>query len=188
MALKVKAVERLLKFDKESAGKYRYVMKPELYTSLDQKKVIREAALRSGVSQGVMKACWDAAGEVIKAWATEGHSVALPGLGTMRFGLRSKAVEKVEDVKSGLITSRRIIFTPNSDLRDELANTAIQITCFDRTGKEVKRVPSDDEGNVEEDSNDNVNPNPNDNVNPNPNPNDNTGGDSGSIVDGTDEG
>ena len=42
MALKVKAVERLLKFDKESAGKYRYVMKPELYTSLDQKKVIRE--------------------------------------------------------------------------------------------------------------------------------------------------
>ena len=26
MALKVKAVERLLKFDKESAGEYRYVM------------------------------------------------------------------------------------------------------------------------------------------------------------------
>ena len=67
MALRVKAVERLLKFDKESAGEYRYVMKPELYTSLDQKKVIREAALRSGVSQGVMKACWDAADEVIKA-------------------------------------------------------------------------------------------------------------------------
>jgi len=90
MALKVKAVERLLKFDKESAGKYRYVMKPELYTSLSQAKVIREAALRSGVSQGVMKACWDAAGEVIKAWATEGHSVALPGLGSMRFGPRSQ--------------------------------------------------------------------------------------------------
>ena len=36
MALKVKAVERLLKFDKESAGKYRYVLKPELYTSLVQ--------------------------------------------------------------------------------------------------------------------------------------------------------
>ena len=109
MALKVKAVERLLKFDKESAGKYRYVMKADLYTSLTQAKVIKEAALRSGVNQGVMKACWDAAGEVIKAWATEGHSVALPGLGTMRFGLRSKAVEKVEDVKTSLIESRRII-------------------------------------------------------------------------------
>ena len=163
MAMKVKAVERLLKFDKESAGKYRYVMKPELYTSLDQKKVIREAALRSGVSQGVMKACWDAAGEVIKAWATEGHSVALPGLGTMRFGLRSKAVEKVEDVKSSLIESRRIIFTPSVDLKDELKNTAIVITCYDRDGKEVKRVTSDDDAEVEDPENPNVNPNPNDN-------------------------
>ena len=150
MALRVKAVERLLKFDKKSADEYRYVMKPELYTSLDQKKVIREAALRSGVSQGVMKACWDAAGEVIKAWATEGHSVALPGLGTMRFGLRSKAVEKVEDVKSGLISARRIIFTPSVDLKDELTNTAIQITCIDRYGKEVKRVTSADDGEVED--------------------------------------
>ena len=174
MGMKVKAVEKLLKFNKNEndPGVWRYVMQPELYMALAQKKVIKEAALRSGVSQGVMQACWDAAGEVIKAWATEGHSVALPGLGTMRFGLRSKAVEKVEDVKSGLITSRRIIFTPNSDLKEELANTAIQITCFDRTGKEVKRVTSDDEGNVEED---------------NGNGNDG-GGDNGSIVDGVDEG
>ena len=142
MALKVKAVERLLKFDKEKEGKYRYVLKPDLYTSLTQAKVIKEAALRSGVSRGVMQACWDAAGEVIKAWATEGHSVALPGLGTMRFGLRSKAVEKVEDVKTGLIESRRIIFTPSVDLKDELATTGILITCYDRTGKEVKRVTS----------------------------------------------
>ena len=155
MALKVKAVERLLKFDKNDPGSYRYVLKPELYTSLDQKKVIREAALRSGVSQGVMKACWDAAGEVIKAWATEGHSVALPGLGTMRFGLRAKSVEKVEDVKAGLISSRRIIFTPASDLKDELADTAIQITCFDRNGDEVKRVTSTDPGTVEDPENQN---------------------------------
>ena len=152
--LKVKAVERLLKFDKNDPGSYRYVLKPELYTSLDQKKVIREAALRSGVSQGIMKACWDAAGEVIKAWATEGHAVALPGLGSMRFGLRSKSVEKVEDVKTGLISSRRIIFTPSVDLKDELANTGILITCYDRTGKEVKRVTSTS-GEVEDPENEN---------------------------------
>ena len=154
MALKVKAVERLLKFDKESAGKYRYVMKPEMYSTLSQAKVIKEAALRSGVSQGVMKACWDAAGEVIKAWATEGHSVALPGLGNMRFGLRSKAVEKVEDVKTGLISSRRIIFTPSVDLKDELANTSIQITCYDKDGNIVRRVTSTS-GEVEDPENEN---------------------------------
>ena len=150
MALKVKAVERLVKFKKDDPGQYRYVMQPELYTALAQDKVIKEAALRSGVSRGVMQACWDAAGEVIKAWATEGHSVALPGLGTMRFGLRAKSVEKVEDVKAGLISSRRIIFTPASDLKDELADTAIQITCSDRNGDEVKRVTSTDPGTVED--------------------------------------
>ena len=189
--MKVKAVEKLLKFNKNEndPGVWRYVMQPELYMALAQKKVIKEAALRSGVSQGVMQACWDAAGEVIKAWATEGHSVALPGLGTMRFGLRSKAVEKVEDVKSSLIESRRIIFTPSVDLKDELANTAIQITCYDRTGKEVKRVTSDDEGNVEDpEDTSNVNPNPNDNTGGENQGGTNTGGDSGSIVDGTDEG
>ena len=148
--MKVKAVEKLLKFDKNSAGVYRYVMSPEMYSSLNQKKVIKEAALRSGVSQGVMQACWDAAGEVIKAWATEGHSVALPGLGTMRFGLRSKSVEDVNKVKTSLITSRRIIFTPDTELKDELKNTSVVITCYDRDGKEVKRVTSSDDAEVED--------------------------------------
>ena len=105
-----------------------------------------------------MQACWDAAGDVIKAWATEGHSVALPGLGTMRFGLRAKSVEKVDEVKAGLITSRRIIFTPDVDLKDELANTAVQITCYDRDGKEVKRVTSTS-GDVEDPENENQNGN-----------------------------
>jgi len=152
MALKVKAQERIQKIGKY-AGTYRYVMMPDLYIALTQDKVIKEAALRSGVSKGVMQACWDAAGEVIKAWATEGHSVAIPGLGTMRFGLRAKSVEKVEEVKAGLITSRRIIFTPDVDLKDELANTSVQITCYDRDGKEVKRVTSTDPGTVEDNEN-----------------------------------
>ena len=152
MALKVKAKEQYQNIGKY-AGTYRYVMMPELYTALAQDKVIKEAALRSGVSRGVMQACWDAAGEVIKAWATEGHSVALPGLGTMRFGLRAKSVADVNKVKAGLISSRRIIFTPDVDLKEELTKTAVQITCYDRDGKEVKRVTSTDDGTVEDNEN-----------------------------------
>ena len=155
MALKVKAVEKKIKFNKQDEGVYRYVMQPDLYIALNQAKVIREAALRSGVSQGVMKACWDAAGEVIKAWATEGHSVALPGLGSMRFGLRAKSVEDVNKVKTSLIKTRRIIFVPTQDLKDELANTAIQITCYDRNGDIVKRVTSTDPGTVEDNEDEN---------------------------------
>ena len=175
MALKVKAQERIQKIGKY-AGQYRYVMMPDLYIALTQDKVIKEAALRSGVSKGVMQACWDAAGEVIKAWATEGHSVALPGLGTMRFGLRAKSVEKVEEVKAGLITSRRIIFTPDVDLKDELANTSVQITCYDRDGKEVKRVTSTDPGTIEDPENGGSNENQNQNENGGGNQGGNTGG------------
>ena len=149
MALKVKAKEKLQKIGKY-ADSYRYVMMPEIYSLLTQEKVIKEAALRSGVSQGVMQACWDAAGEVIKAWATEGHSVALPGLGTMRFGLRAKSCANVNEVKTSLIKTRHIIFTPDVDLKDELHNTSIQITCYDRNGEVVKRVTSSDPGTVED--------------------------------------
>ena len=152
MSLKVKAKERKFKVGKY-AGEYRYVMVPEMYSALAKEKVIREAALRSGVSEGVMHACWDAAGEVIKAWATEGHSVALPGLGTMRFSLSAKSVADVNDVKSSLIKVRRIVFTPAVELKDELKNTAVVITCYDRDGNEVKRVTSTDDGTVEEPDN-----------------------------------
>jgi len=175
MALKVKATEQLIKIG-TYAGTYRYVMLPELYTALNQDKVIKEAALRSGVSKGVMQACWDAAGEVIKAWATEGHSVALPGLGTMRFGLRAKSVDDVNKVKAGLISSRRIIFTPDVDLKEELSKTAVQITCFDRTGKEVKRVTSSDSGDVEDPDN------------PQPSNGGNTGGNGGNTGGGGNQG
>ena len=55
MTMKVKAIEKKLKFSKDpnDPGVYRYVMSlmsPEQYSSLNQKKVIKEAALRSGVS------------------------------------------------------------------------------------------------------------------------------------------
>lgn len=110
----------------------------------------KAAALRCGVSQGVMQVCWDAAGEVIKAWATEGHSVAIPGLGTMRFGVRAKSVATVGEVATGIITARRVIFTSNVDIKEEQKRTSIQITCFDRNGKIVKNVTSGDEGNVED--------------------------------------
>jgi len=139
-----------MKFSQDGQEMYRYVMQPELYSQLAQSKVIREAALRSGVSEGVMKACWDAAGEVIKAWLPEGHSVPLPGLGTCRFGLSASSVDDVNKVKTSLIKVRRIVFTPSVELKDELRDTPVVITCYDRDGKEVKRVTSTDDAEIDD--------------------------------------
>ena len=149
MAIKVIAQRRELKIGK-NPGVKKFVMRPDLYTPIQEKKVFAEASTHSGISAGVIKAAWDAAGEVIRTWATEGHSIPLPGLGTMRFGVRSKAVEKLEDVKTGLITTRRIVFTPNVEVKDELKNTSIQITCLDEDGTVLKRVTSSDSGEIED--------------------------------------
>lgn len=48
---------------------------------------------------------------------------------------------------------RRIVFTPAVELKDELKNTAVVITCYDRNGNEVKRVTSTDDGTVEDPDN-----------------------------------
>ncbi|MBP5800075.1 MAG: hypothetical protein J6W43_09235 [Prevotella sp.] len=119
MAIKVIAQRRVLKIGK-TPGVKKFVMRPDLYIPIQEKKVFQEASTHSGISAGVIKAAWDAAGEVIRTWATEGHSIPIPGLGTMRFGVRSKAVEDLEDVKTSLITTRRIVFTPSVDVKDEL--------------------------------------------------------------------
>lgn len=153
MSINVKAVERKLAFDKKNE-KWAYVLKPELYSQLSQAKVIQEAALRSGISKGVINAAWNAIGDVVKTWATEGHSVAIPGLGSMRFGLRSVSVDDVSKVSTSLITTRKVLFTPSVEIKEELANTSINITCFDRTGKQVSKVTSKDEGDVEDDEDD----------------------------------
>jgi predicted histone-like DNA-binding protein len=153
MAIKVIAQRREVKIGKNPGMKF--VMRPDLYVPITEKKVFQEAATHSGISSGVIKAAWDAAGEVIRTWATEGHSIPLPGLGTMRFGVRSKAVEKLEDVKANLISVRRIIFTPNVDVKDELKNTSIQITCLDEDGNVLKRVTSGDSGEIEDNENEN---------------------------------
>ncbi len=147
MAIKVIAQRREVKLGKNPGMKF--VMRPDLYIPIQEKKVFSEASTHSGISAGVIKAAWDAAGEVLRTWATEGHSVPLPGLGTMRFGVRSKAVEKLEDVKTNLISVRRIVFTPSVEVKDELKNTAIQITCLDEDGNVLKRVTSGDSGEVE---------------------------------------
>ena len=178
MSIKVIAQRRLLKIGKTPSK--RFVMRPDLYSAVNEKKVFSEASSHSGISAGVIKAAWDAAGEVIRTWATEGHSVPVPGLGTMRFGVRSKAVENLEDVKAGLITTRRIVFTPSVDVKEELKNTSIQITCLDEDGTVLKRVTSGDGGEIEDPENGSNNENQNENGGgSNQNQGGNTSGDNG---------
>ena len=143
MGIKVKAIERNVAFEK-GKQKWAFVMQADLYSQLNASKVIEEAAIRSGLPKAVINAGWTAIGDVIAAWAPEGHSVAVPGLGSLRFGLNSTAVEDVNKVSANLITRRYIIFVPNTEIKKELEETSVSITCYDRNGKVVKQVTSTD--------------------------------------------
>lgn len=104
MGIKVKAIERNVNFTKKENGekadpRYLFVMQPELYSKLADNKVIAQAALNCGMPPAAMESCVKAYTKAVADWATEGHSIPIPGLGTLRFGVRSKAVEDVTDVK-----------------------------------------------------------------------------------------
>ena len=132
------------------AGQYAYQMAAETYSSLAETKVIEEASLRSGIQKGALQAAFSAIGDVIKAWATEGHSVPVPGLGTMRFSVNANSVADVNMVASSLITTRKIVFTPSTDVKKALKDASVSITCYDRNGNVVKRVNSADSGEIED--------------------------------------
>lgn len=160
--IQINARQQKLKFDKNSEGTYMYVMHVNQYSNLNAKKVIEEASAHSGIGKGALKGAWDAIGDVIRSWVTEGHSVTIPGLGTVRFSVQAKAVEDVNDVAKKLITSRKVVFTPDSDILATLRDTSVQITCIDKDGNVVKRV-TDDASNetVEEGGSGNENENQN---------------------------
>ncbi len=176
--IQIKAKQQNVSFEK-NVKKLAFVLSAHLYNTLDASKVIEEAAKRSGISAGVIKAAWDAAGEVIRTWATEGHNVPLPGLGSMRFSVRSKSVQNVEDVKTSLISARRVIFTPSKEVKDELQNTKIAITCYDKDGNIVKRVTSADTNDVEDNEDAGTSTSGSDNTGSS------TSGDSGSSTSGS---
>ena len=141
--IQINARQQKLKFDKQSEGTYMYVMHVNQYSKLSAAKVIEEASSHSGIGKGALKGAWDAIGDVIRSWVTEGHSVTIPGLGTLRFSVQAKAVADVNDVAKNLITARKVVFTPDTNILNTLKGTGVQITCIDKDGKVVKRVQDD---------------------------------------------
>ena len=64
MAINIKAKETLQNIGPYK-DTYRYVMGTELYSKLNEQKVMREAAMRSGIPQGTIAAAWAAIGTTL---------------------------------------------------------------------------------------------------------------------------
>lgn len=136
MGIKVKAFERNISFEKGKKS-FAYVMQTNHYSLMEADKVIQQASLLTGIPKTLLQACWNGIGEVIKTWVTEGHCVSIPGLGNLRFGVRGASFKNPAEADESLITSRRVIFIPNVDIKRALAETPVTITCYNRKGEMV---------------------------------------------------
>ena len=144
MGIHVKAFEKNISFEK-GKKEFAYVMQTNSYNLLDADKVIQQAVIMTGLPKPLLQACWYGIGEVIKTWVTEGHCVAIPGLGNMRFGVRGASFKNPAEADESLITSRRVIFVPNVDIKRSLASTPVTITCYNRKGELVQAKHKEDE-------------------------------------------
>ncbi len=142
MSIQIKAKETIQTVG-PFKGEYAFRLRTEKYNTLDLDKALELTNKRCGIDESVIEAALKAYAKVMMTWLIEGHSIIIPGFGTMRYAIKASVAKNVEDVNMSLINLRKIIFTPFPKLKKELDDTDIIITCYDRNGKVVKTVGSD---------------------------------------------
>ena len=115
---------------------------------MDAEKIIDYAAETYSISCVMLRASWEAIGQVVSTWALEGHIVEIPDLGNIRAEVlpygqaqaeRAKAQKEAKDVSVDDVFRRKLLLTPTKAIKDQLNATTLDITCYDKEGREVKR-------------------------------------------------
>ena len=70
---------------------------------------------QASLKRSDIKAALDELGEAVKHFLELGQKVRLAGLGIFKVGFSSVGVAKAEDVTAATITTRRVIFTPETE-------------------------------------------------------------------------
>lgn len=142
--LNIKSTQQAIKVG-EHKGEDMFVMKVEHYNMMDAKKIIDFASETYCIPRGMLLASWDAIGQVLKTWVLEGHIVEIPGLGNIRAEVRAKAQKEAKDVSVDDILRRKLLLTPTKAIKDGLNDTTLNITCYDKEGREVRRSQPEDQ-------------------------------------------
>lgn len=136
--LNIKSTQQPIKVG-EHQGEDMFVMKLDHYSTMDAKKIIDFASETSCLPRGILLASWEAIGHVVSTWVLEGHIVEIPGLGNIRAEVRAKARKDAKDVSANDVIRRKLLLTPTKEIKNKLNDAALNITCYDKNGCEVKR-------------------------------------------------
>ena len=119
---------------------------------------------QASVKKSDIKAVLDELGGAMKHYFELGQKVKLDGIGIMKVGFSSIGVNKVEDCTSATITTRRVLFQPETErvvvgqekkpdgtVKQKYVNaiTLLKDVVFEETHDNAMNVESEDEGHTE---------------------------------------
>lgn len=117
----------------------RWVTRTVTYSKIDGDAVLDYAEMNSGINRGQLAASMHAIIQSFKNFLLNGHSVELPEVGIFRFSVSARASEDADGAGAEAVRVRRVLFTPSTKLKSELA--AVSLTSYESDGEES----SDDE-------------------------------------------
>ncbi len=101
-------------------GTQLYITKPVRYSLINERELVNHASEDSGIPKAMMRAAFDAIMLQVRELLLNGHSIQLGNLGNLRFSIRCKSCEDPKDISVNNVKSRRIIFTPSSEMKAEI--------------------------------------------------------------------
>ena len=118
---KYKLIKRTNPMKKSDPPKWYATPKSE--TPLTGKAMTRAATANTTTAPIEMEASLDLLAKFVPQQLRQGHTVKIPGLGSLRLTFKSDGVEDINNFRSGsMIKNARIIFTPDKELRDSVIN------------------------------------------------------------------
>lgn len=123
--LKYKIIERADPRDRAKPAKFYATPVSRGRKSIEQISV--DVAGSSSLSRGDIQNVILSLVDQIPKYLTDGQSVELGELGTLRIGFSSEGVEKESDFNTSKISDLKIYFTPSTRLKDALNNIRFEL-------------------------------------------------------------
>lgn len=96
---------------------------PKSETPLSGKAMTRAATANTTTAPIEMEASLELLAKFVPQQLQQGHTVKIPGLGSLRLTFKSDGVENIDDFRAnGMIKNARIVFTLAKELRESVLN------------------------------------------------------------------
>ncbi|CEA16403.1 MAG: HU family DNA-binding protein [Fermentimonas caenicola] len=112
----------------EPDSKRKWYASPVKSGTINNYQLSKGIASKSSMTRGAVLNVIENMVDEIPRYLTEGYSVNLNNLGTLRLSLSSKGVSKPEDFKSENITNMRVVFTPSPEFKKTLQNIEFELS------------------------------------------------------------